>query len=883
MRLKQLEVHGFKTFANRTPFLFKEGITAIVGPNGCGKSNIADAIRWALGEQSSSTLRTKKTEDLIFSGSSSRPRQGMAEVAMTLENPLALAEESHIEVSATGNGKNGNDSHGEARVHASVVDEIINAHPTEVTLTRRAYRSGENEYLINRQRVRLRDVQELLQRWGLARHTYAVIGQGLVDQALSLRAEERRALFEEAAGIGLYQSKKASALEKLEETRQNLIRVNDIINEIAPRLPSLARQADRAGKYESVSNSLNEKLRLWYAFQWANAQEHLQSAQAEETTARERLADRRNLLHEQAVHLTDARRRAQILRQKLVEHRRKRTTLEAMHATQERELAVYEERLNSLKDRRAQALLEINLLEDELSTTAENTPPLSDRREEHEHQRARALARKRLADARVVEIGDVRAALGQPNSRGDTKDLAQRLVELTDRLPLYEQALSDVSRLAARADDLARRQISQREQEKLLERARDELNEARTSLALIERDLQAARLAEENDRAARVRSAKDLETKKLRLSQLDGQINQITLQRDASAARVNELSEEVKGIADESFPDEAELNDTERKQNELEEQEISARSELMVVEEIYNRAVLEAERRRAEIARLEGEIEDDLGPVELDSTAPRQLRLRLTLQPGLPLVADEDNESAELTAQEPITLPLVQVLPDNFDKDIRRLKNQMKYIGNVNPNAPLEYKELKERHAFLTEQAEDLRQATERLQQATSELDEIMQLRFKETFDAINVEFKKYFTLLFGGGSARLELTDPDNLITSGIEITAKPPGKRPAQLVLLSGGERALTAASLLFAILSASPTPFCVLDEVDAALDEANVGRFRDVLKDLGADTQFIVITHNRTTIESASAIYGVSMGEDGVSQVLSLQLEAALANAK
>jgi chromosome segregation protein len=235
-------------------------------------------------------------------------------------------------------------------------------------------------------------------------------------------------------------------------------------------------------------------------------------------------------------------------------------------------------------------------------------------------------------------------------------------------------------------------------------------------------------------------------------------------------------------------------------------------------------------------------------------------------------------ESFDAPEPEFVTLPAVDFLPDGFDKEIRRLKNQMRYIGNVNPNAPQEYAELKERHRFLTEQAADLTQATEKLQRATAELDEMMKSKFTETFNAINTQFKSYFSILFGGGTARLELTDPNDVIHSGIEITARPPGKRAAQLVLLSGGERALTAAALIFSILKVSPTPFCVMDEVDAALDEANVGRFRDALKELAHASQFIVITHNRVTMEGSRAIYGVSMGEDGVSQVLSLKLEEA-----
>lgn len=1120
MRLKHIQVHGFKTFANRTDFLFHEGITAIVGPNGCGKSNIADAIRWALGEQSPTNLRTKKTEDLIFTGSATRARMGMAEVALTLENPLALGDTAPLNGDSP--GTDDLDS-GEARPRASIVQEILHARPSEVTVLRRAYRSGENEYLINRQRVRLRDVQELLQRWGLARLTYAVIGQGLIDQALSLRAEERRALFEEAAGIGLYQVKKANALDKLEETRQNLIRVNDIINEIAPRLPSLARQADRAGKYESVATALNDKLKQWYAYQWAHAQEGFLAAEAQETTARETLNARRAAMHELAARLGDARKAAQVLRARLAEHRQVRQQSENQVATAERELAVLDERARFAATRHSEAERDLVAAtsaaqqasavldsfraapppeldaasepEPELeSVTLAFAPPLpptfdddsvqaeEDRAEterldaaaraadanqearlqevdrslaqagtEHaaalqaltraaetaqlahraqaeqitaelqsarariEDERARALARRRLAQARVVEFGlngDHAApgtlSAGHAAAASPAPDLASLLIALQDHLPLYESALASVAALAAQANDLARRERELRERERALERARAELNSAQAALVVAERDVEAARqqqvsALQEHERAGRARAQDDeraagalareqerareqlarareqiarererialdhaalvrerarlaeararerqrerdraaqeqqrlatqaqrererraqersRERERLRLAHaqederlqrahanaeqeqlaraarvqsLAAELAAATAARDAARTRAESLRAALADVQATAFPDEAALAESERLQNELEEREGQLRHDLTAAEELYNRDVLEAERRRAEIARLEQEIEDDLGPVELDSAAPRQLRLRLILHdraaapstnPADDVLADRpDDERADTAleppAQELVTLPDVAFLPDNFDKEIRRLKNQMRYIGNVNPNAPQEYAQLKERHAFLTEQAADLTGALEKLQQATQELDALMKQKFQETFQSINVEFRKYFALLFGGGTARLELTDPDDLIHSGIEITARPPGKRAAQLVLLSGGERALTAAALVFAILKVSPTPFCVMDEVDAALDEANVGRFRDALAELSQATQFIVITHNRVTMEGARAIYGVSMGEDGVSQVLSLKLEQA-----
>ncbi|MGE5137970.1 MAG: chromosome segregation SMC family protein, partial [Rudaea sp.] len=814
-----------------------------------------------------------KTEDLVFSGSAARPRMGMAEVAITLENPFALAEAEAAASEIPGNGGDGT----EARPRANIVEEILQARPSEVTILRRAYRSGENEYLINRQRVRLRDVQELLQHWGLARNTYAVVGQGLIDQALSLRAEERRALFEEAAGIGLYRSKKQNAIEKLEETQRNLLRANDIINEIAPRLPSLARQADRAQKYEGVATALSEKLKQWYAYQWARAQEHYARAVTAENQARDKLNDQRGLMHDLAQQLAQARREAQGLRFRLAEQRRARTSRETEYAAQERELAVLEERIRFGEQQSQDASRELERANSAVESHRLQIEAGVRRRTELEHQRARTIARKRLAEGRITEFEGGRVSAARGHGVGDARDLARRLVELQQILPLYEQALPAIARVASRAEALAHHELTRREREKRLERARGEWNDAKTALALVERDVQAAELAIDNARDGEKQALAQARERQAREAGRAAQFHSLIAQRDRLRAAVAETARALEQQGGEASPDEALLSASERQQSELEEQEGTARAHLTTIEENHNRAVLDAERARAEIARLESEIEDDLGPVELDTEAPRQLRLRLSFRktPAAAQPGEEGEAGVEETEQELVSLPEVETLPDGFDKEIRRLKNQIRYIGNVNPNAPAEYQELKERHAFLTEQASDLVKAVERLHQAITELDAMMQDRFKQTFDAINVEFKRYFNLLFGGGTARLELTEPDNLIETGIEIIARPPGKRAAHLAILSGGERSLTACALLFAILKASPTPFCVLDEVDAMLDEANVGRFRDALKDLAVDTQFIVITHNRATIESANTVYGISMGDDGVSQVISMRL--------
>src|SRR5512135_1968936 len=315
MRLKHLELQGFKTFASKTEFVFPTGITAIVGPNGSGKSNVADAIRWVLGEQVFSVLRAKKTEDLVFAGSEHRPRSGMAEVYLTLDNS----------------------------------DGFFPIDFSEIVVGRRAYRDGENEYMLNGSKVRLRDINELLSKTGLAQRTYTVIGQGLVDQALSLNSEERRALFEEAAGISLYRGKREEALRKLDETNRNLERVRDILAEIGPRVRQLERQAQRTRDYARLSTELNDLQRVWFGYHWGRGQTALREA-------RDTVEMHNGLLNARRVEMTDYTDRIEIVRKKQLNLRgqintwqRDSSGLRAQEETLQRQLAVLNERARSLQ------------------------------------------------------------------------------------------------------------------------------------------------------------------------------------------------------------------------------------------------------------------------------------------------------------------------------------------------------------------------------------------------------------------------------------------------------------------------------------------------------------------------------------------------------
>jgi chromosome segregation protein len=1196
MRVKHLELQGYKTFATKTEFVFGEGITAIVGPNGTGKSNIADAVRWVLGEQSYKTLRGKSTADMIFSGSESRPRMGMAQAALTLDN-----------------------SNGWLPIEFS-----------EVTIARRAYRSGENEYLLNGNRVRLRDITELLAKGGLSRRTYTVIGQGLVDAALSLRPEGRRALFEEAAGITVHQAKRDNAIAKLETTQQNLLRVNDIISEIGPRLERLKRQAERAQEYAQLSQELEGLLRLWYSYQWRQGQKALRQARSSAREQRTQLGKRRKELAELERRIAQVRTQQAEKREQLSQWHRDSSVLHAEAEKLQRELAVCQERKRLLGQQREEILHEIAPLkvnrdaqreriariEEELSriesqlkegaaqiqevqkqldhhegqrqalmeqlaalrqqalklgtdlTDRQNRlAQLDERREElhrerEGHQQAiagqeaqeaiaeerlqavraqidalqsqvqvlaaqredkereikvgqerqtqlqvslaeiqrreeRLLARQELltrmreemagyqagvrrvmqaagtgqlsgivgtvvslievpaeleaaietalgthgqdlvvetwADAEtaigflkqtgggratflpldtvrspepispsqetgilglaveligceaqlrpafgvllghaivVEDLGTARRIMGQVAydsypyqivtlagevvhsngaiTGGATEDQGGGLLtherewrELPDRLASVRQKRQELEEqgqraeethqqlLAALADlegreselraaskartaeaDAAERQIERLAQEiewrrglekqldeemaaldekavdigQEMERLKADQASIQEEIAALEGQLETMTSDDLYEQLARLktalavteRSREDrtaiLRSHQANLKHLEGQIaakqeraDELAQEGEALAGQIEELqvheeelSGQIQALAELIEPTEAELVELEAQQVELEGEESDCRSRLQRYETIYSRAALEMERRRDELVSLRQQIQNDLGLVELAMTD------LLPGQPPLPL--------------KPLvsTLPSIDELPEGLEDEIQRLKVQLKRSGPINPNAPAEYAETLERHHFLAAQVDDLEQASDSLCQVIAELDQLMETDFRKTFEAIATEFKECFTTLFGGGTAKLVLTDPENLMETGVDIVVRPPGKRQQSLALLSGGERALTAAALIFAILRTSPTPFCILDEVDATLDEVNIGRFRKMLQELADRTQFVVITHNRSTIEAANTIYGVSMGEDSVSKVISLKLE-------
>ena len=486
MRLKRLVLQGYKTFATKTDFEFDEGITAIVGPNGSGKSNIADAVRWVLGEQSYSTLRGKRTTDMIFSGSQSRPRAGMAQAILTLDNS----------------------------------DGWLPIDYSEVEIGRRAHRSGENEYILNGQKVRLKDVMDLLATSGLAERTYTIIGQGLVDKALSLKAEERRALFEEAAGINHYKARRAETLRRLKETQRNLQRVHDILAEIRPRLNSLRRQATRAENYKQVSADLNNLLRIWYGFRWEEAKRELRLVRETAESAEAKWQTSRQAMRVRQENADDLRRRIHRLQTQLSDAQNQRDEVRDQLERARREVAILQERQESIKR-------QIGEVEQELPTI----------------QQLRDTAASELAEA----TADLEAA------QSNLQETQQQLTQFNQN---FQTQQSEINRWQTALRDAEK---NQRETQTRLAQSQGQLNQLRE------------RLTEQqpNDNASDdeiVRLGKEVENLTAVLATANRNVEKFKVERESASEERQSLIRQLKQLRRENRDEEKNLN---RQQKEI--------------------------------------------------------------------------------------------------------------------------------------------------------------------------------------------------------------------------------------------------------------------------------------------------------------------------
>jgi len=878
MYLEKLEIQGLKSFAHKNELVFpgmvdqsKRGITAIVGPNGSGKSNVADAVRWALGEQSMKTLRGKKSEDVIFSGSDKKGKLSMAEVSLHLNN-----------------------EDGQAPIDYS-----------QLVLTRRLYRSGESEYLINNNRVRLSDIQMLLAKAKFGQKTYSVIGQGMVEGFLNTTLAERKEFFDEATGVKQYQIKRDDSLNKLRNSYENLAQAEMLLSEIEPRLNSLTRQVNKLRKRDEIEKELKELQHQYYSYLWHDINGKFREVNDKylelENTKIEKDKKIASLNEELSQLETESKQENEF--QKL---QRRLSEVQAEKDSISRRLAKLDAQLENkleadghfdlsfLVNKKEELNRQLKEIGDELASLRE--------RWEKEKEKARELEEERKKiESKIEGVNSELEQLGSQDSDINIKDLHQRLEKAVQRLEEVDfsqdvQAVQDqvreiqselrslVSEYSALAGQSQESYKSDwqaiHEQLTDLTKKKDEL-----SLGLNENNLRVSSYAER---------IKLLEERK---SELENELSDIEgkLKKQSESFDYGELEKEREQVKQELDQKEKELDDINQEINKANAEEEKKRSRLFSLQKKVQELQVEV-----------NEVNNRLQSLKIDSTRyeTKLEDLEAEIREELGTVKDvKENERPE------------QVDCDKAKGRIGQLKKQLEQIGGIDPAVEQEYTETKERYDFLTGQVNDFGQAVDSLERVIKELDQTIKSQFDKEFKVIAQNFEKYFKILFNGGSAkivkvmeeekkeeeggetaeggkdvskknlsgidvkRIKFLQKHNATgLAGIEIQATPPGKKIQSINMLSGGERALTAIALICAIISANPSPFVVLDEVDAALDEANSERLAKILDELSHKTQFIVITQNRASIRKANVLYGVTMGDDGISKMLSVKLDEA-----
>lgn len=975
MYLKKIELHGFKSFADKVNIEFQPGITGIVGPNGCGKSNISDAVRWVLGEQSVKSLRGSNMADVIFAGSQDRRAQNLAEVTLVFDNS----------------------------------DRTLNYDYNEVEITRRLYRQGnEAEYLLNRQQCRLKDITDLLLDTGLGRDSLSIISQGNISNFADSRPGERRAIFEEAAGVSKYKKRKIEAIRKLERTTDNLNRIKDIVYELEKQLTPLKKQKEKAETFLKLQEQLTsiEVNVLVHEISDLNTQLKALSLQLKTLNENHSSIDAEILLKESSNDEIKKKMFAldneiNALQSQLLETMSDVSRLETSkieidqkrkHALESKNNNDIKEKLDNLKAILTDLIEEYNDRVERLKTTEETLEKLTQKQKslsteiESKHQHINHLNQEITKNKNRQEIlvdlvenksnyqNGVKAIMELAH---DNPDIIGIFGDLLENDPQYDLAVSvalgSASQFIVTKDNLQARLAIKFLKDNKAGRAtflpladmeprslRDEheilcptldgylgvlsdfVSSSKKIDNIILNQLGNVILADNIDHAAQISKATYARYKVVTLDgnivNVGGSLTGGTVNRQKSTILQKRELENVK----------EKLSQLEhilvREKNELLKLENEAKElahELLQKQMSYAKLEVVVQGKKEELVVAKGEYEslshqsieiDGFKSGKIDNQLVLQLNeaikhrdelteqikskreLRMTyvneneqlesalkiLRKELKDIQNQINEKAILSTKYEGSLHnylsrlsneysmTYEYASENYHGEIDiefsrsevvTLRNEMIALGHVNIDAIEEYKEVSSRYENMNNQRLDLIQAQDKMVQAIDEMDQIMIDKFSTTFEKINKEFNNVFRELFGGGRAHIKYTDPENILETGIDIDVQPPGKAVSNITLFSGGEKALIAISCLFAILKVRPVPMCILDEVEAALDMANVERFAKFLREFSKQTQFIVVTHREGTMEECDLLYGATMQQKGVTKLVSVKLEDAI----
>ena len=972
MFLKRIELQGFKSFADKTVIQFDQDITGIVGPNGCGKSNVNDAIRWVLGEQSVKSLRSgTNMSDIIFSGSEYRKPVNMARVTLVFDNST--------------------------RVFDSDFDEI--------EITRQILRANnEASYFINKTPCRLKDINDLVMDTGLGKDSLSIITQGNISSFADAKPEDRRSLFEEAAGVAKYKKRKKVSLSKLEQTKENLDRLQDILDELERQISPLEKQAKKAEKYISLRDKLskieisvlvedidqyNEKInqinKELFDIQAMHTSENAELLKQEtrlENIRKEMYALDKQINELQGKYTKAMEENYQLERRKIEQDEKRKYMLKVADkkARQKEIQAMLEEARFEYQDRYQRLMQTQQDLNNRRNIVNDLKTKISKARYESDQanniltqlQNRRQVLENMMKQPFAHQQG-VRSVMQAKNSlSGVYGVVSELLIAHTDKALAVNAALGgSIYQIITKNEADARNAIS------FLKRNRSgratflplsvchprKMNEQVITIAstspgflgfasecvdckeifdpvkerLLGNVIVVDTLQNANETAKRLRYAYKIVT-------LDGDIvhtggsmtGGVTKNQSTPVTMRQELDTINSKIEGQKIKADSCLNETEILTQKLQKENdaiVTLQIELAKLENIYATKKAKYDSILAEYQELGVDIEDNAELAQDDLVVQMSKMhavldsLSLEIQSLRQSRFDKGNDAEQLENQIRLVrreMNFKQSQIHNYEMEIVKIKTQLENalnrlstdyemtyeyaltkkedveiesakeeviqlrqaisrLGNVNLDAPNEYKEVKERFDFMTSQKEDLEKASQQILAAIDEMDKTMISQFTEMFNKINAELDGVFKAMFGGGRASLSMVDPDDVLNTGIDIDVQPPGKMVKNIQTFSGGEKALIAISVLFAILKARTMPLCIFDEVEAALDQANVERFARYLSHYRGQSQFIAVTHRPGTMEQCDTLYGVTMQKDGVSKVLKVQLKDAVHIAK
>lgn len=840
MFLKSLILRGFKTFADKTVIEFNPagGITAVVGPNGCGKSNILDSIRWVLGEQSTKTLRTDSQQEVIFAGSSERKPLSLAEVTLLMDNS----------------------------------DGLLKTDYDEVAVKRRVFREGESEFFINKNICRLKDVRDLFLDTGLGSGSYSIINQGQVDAVLSSKPEDRRAIFEEAAGINKYKHRKMAAERKLIASEQNLLRINDLKREISEQVAVLSEQARKAQEYLALKKRARE---IDIVISRRQLQQYFEKKQT--------IEQKINELNQQIQEASGKSQQVEEKRQQI------RAQIKEVEKNEREARYAFTDTISSqLSDAVFKAESEYSALKNKLRDMEEderfiNFEANRDAAIVSKNQARRSHAQETLngISTQIDEaqkkldglLADLQAQKSGENAHNEPEALNAIMDSLRDVYNRISQAADELMN-AFSGDDMQAIRVKSMQTSSYLGALKEEFKQAISKFesVLSRRQTALGDLEEKQKEEANLKleMAKNI----ARHESLQKEIEELRIESEMLSVKIENRKEAVEKAAGEKGKAVEELRNIEAQLEELkakrqEEKEISRKR---LEEFIQKREALEKE-----LEILEGE--SHRGGPQITQAQSELMSAEVALAK-----LEGENQSLEQKVKDEFGVSTQELLSPEYENinptgatkaELERMRQSMLQMEPVNFLAMEEYDKNNSRLSFIDSQYADLVSARENLKTLIYELDVKARESFIRTVELVGENFSNIFTSLFEGGEARVVLTEAENVLDSGIEIMVRPYGRKMLNLSLLSGGERALTAIALLFALLKTHPSPFCFLDEVDAALDEANVRRFTKMLRDFSTEIQMVVITHNKNTMAVADLMYGITMQEPGISKVISMKL--------